>query len=512
MNRTIVSIALVVSCASLAQTAGEITVPRLSYNKGHVISNVKVVPVFWGPNLFTEAKLRIGPFYEALVVSPFFDFLNEYATTVPGGTQQTINPGTTVPPVTITPINQNTLLNELDLQTEVAAQIAANGLPTPDSDTIYMLHFPAGIGLMNGKGSYDCSVPNGSFCGYHANGKSGATTFRFAAMPDVSQGLCATGCLAPTGSVFDNLTATSSHELFEAITDPDDGTGWYDKQPQDAISYHQEIGDICSYVYDDTMTIAGTGGPFIVQREWSNLYSGCIVSKNDAYTVDLSVPKPTVAPGSDVSLTVTLGQPAQLPDQTAAVHVKGVPSGQAINPVPFPINLKTGQTSQLTIHVGANVTPGAYQLEVIVAGARATIFKALPLVVQKDNLLVSLDPSDLTVNDGATAQVNVQTTNAGNAKMVALSATGLPDGVTATFDPAMLNAGDASVMTLTVPKGTAGVSMQTITVVATAASPSTLSATADATLTIHAGGCSTAAGGVSWLAALALLGLVRRRS
>jgi uncharacterized membrane protein len=194
------------------------------------------------------------------------------------------------------------------------------------------------------------------------------------------------------------------------------------------------------------------------------------------------------------------------------VHVKGVPSGQAINPVPFPINLKTGQTSQLTIHVGANVTPGAYQLEVIVAGARATIFKALPLVVQKDNLLVSLDPSDITVNDGATAQVNVQTTNAGNAKMVALSATGLPDGVTATFDPAMLNAGDASVMTLTVPKGTAGVSMQTITVVATAASPSTLSATADATLTIHAGGCSTAAGGVSWLAALALLGLVRRRS
>ncbi len=509
MNRTIITIALAFSCAALAQAPGEITVPKLSYNKGHVISNVKVVPVFWGPNLFTEAKLRIGPFYDALVVSPFFDFLNEYATTTPGGTQQTIGPGTSVAPVTITPINQNTLLNELDLQTEVAAQIGAGGLPQPDSNTIYMLHFPAGIGLMNGKGSYDCSVPNGSFCGYHSNGKVGAQVFRFAAMPDVSQGLCATGCLAPTGSVFDNLTATSSHELVEAITDPDDGTGWYDKQPQDAVSYHQEIGDICSYVYDDTMTIPGLdGGTFIVQREWSNLYSGCIVSKNDAFTVDLSVAKPSVAPGSTVSLTVTVGQPAQLPDQSAAVHVKGVPSGQAINPVPFPINIKTGQTSQLDIHVGPNVTVGSYQLEVIVAGPRATIFKSLPLVVQKDNLIVSLDSTDVTVADGASVTVGVTTANAGNPKMATLSATGLPDGVTATFDPPTVNAGDPSTMTLTVPKGTAGVSMQAFSVVATSGS---ITATADGTLTIHGGGCSSVGGGLSWLGALALLALARRR-
>ena len=47
------------------------------------------------------------------------------------------------------------------------------------------------------------------------------------------------GCRG-TLSEFDALTATSSHELCEAITDPIPGQGWYDDN-------NGEIGDICAW-------------------------------------------------------------------------------------------------------------------------------------------------------------------------------------------------------------------------------------------------------------------------
>ena len=41
-------------------------------------------------------------------------------------------------------------------------------------------------------------------------------------MPDVTTAACAMGC--GPGDAFKNTTASSSHELIEAITDPDGGS------------------------------------------------------------------------------------------------------------------------------------------------------------------------------------------------------------------------------------------------------------------------------------------------
>jgi hypothetical protein len=69
------------------------------------------------------------------------------------------------------------------------------------------------------------------------------------------------GCLGGL-QLFDAMTATSSHELCEAITDPVPGTGWYDDT-------NGEIGDICAWNFKQ---ISG----HTVQLEWSNNENKCV--------------------------------------------------------------------------------------------------------------------------------------------------------------------------------------------------------------------------------------------
>ena len=58
------------------------------------------------------------------------------------------------------------------------------------------------------------------------------------------------------------LTATSSHELCEAITDPIPGAGWYNDT-------NGEIGDICAWSFKQ---VAG----YMVQLEWSDQQQKCV--------------------------------------------------------------------------------------------------------------------------------------------------------------------------------------------------------------------------------------------
>ncbi len=69
------------------------------------------------------------------------------------------------------------------------------------------------------------------------------------------------GCLGGM-KAFDALTATSTHELCEAITDPVPGSGWYDQN-------NGEIGDICAWMFKKI-------GPYTVQLEWSNQHNKCM--------------------------------------------------------------------------------------------------------------------------------------------------------------------------------------------------------------------------------------------
>lgn len=78
------------------------------------------------------------------------------------------------------------------------------------------------------------------------------------------------GCMSPNNKLADSTNSTLSHEVFEAITDPDVQTNvaWYNNS-------FGEIGDICrnSYGY---LNVGGTS--FNLQKEYSNRYHACSYS------------------------------------------------------------------------------------------------------------------------------------------------------------------------------------------------------------------------------------------
>jgi hypothetical protein len=102
---------------------------------------------------------------------------------------------------------------------------------------------------------------------------------------------CRSFTQSPNGNIAADATISmSSHELFDAATDPlvgPEGVAWYDFDCADGTKCG-EIADKCEYTYGalaaDGSNVTLNGHPYIVQREWSNAaftgasYSGCVVS------------------------------------------------------------------------------------------------------------------------------------------------------------------------------------------------------------------------------------------
>src|SRR5262249_42726573 len=152
-------------------------------------------------------------------------------------------------------------IKAIDPQAYITGLIAANKVPAPDNDTIYMLYFPPNIDPLFIDGTTHSCITARTYCAYHSSYKQAdGTLVRFGVMPDVNANGGAGGCGG--GQPFDNLTLISSHELIEAVTDPDDNTAWVDRV--NACAPTGEIGDICATGgTSEVGTIAG----FTVQKE-----------------------------------------------------------------------------------------------------------------------------------------------------------------------------------------------------------------------------------------------------
>src|SRR3954469_779709 len=136
-----------------------------------------------------------------------------------------------------------------------------SGTITPDSDTIYGVYFPAGMRISL-QGGTSCSA----FCGYHGNFAYNGKDIKYAVFPYTD----CRPCPLPGKAVADMLTIVPSHEIREAVTDPD-LNAWYD-------SAGDEADDKCAWHNLYQMT----SGKFWVQPEYSNARNGypgpgCIV-------------------------------------------------------------------------------------------------------------------------------------------------------------------------------------------------------------------------------------------
>jgi len=254
-----------------------------NYYGGKVVSNVSVVQVLYGtgtylPQTTSSSAPSVASFYAGVTASSYIDWLAEYDTTVSGGTNQVIGRGTFAGSTQITPspANGGTSLVDSQVQAELAAQLAAGHLPAPTTDasgnpdTVYAVYFPHGTSIcLPGAG---CSLATGGFCAYHSTFTTNGVEVYYSVHPDLTG---TSGC--GTGTDFANTTAVASHELIEAVTDPEVGLvtsfgpplSWYDPN-------YGEIGDICN-ANNTTVTVGGQ--TYAVQKGWSNLAGACIASR-----------------------------------------------------------------------------------------------------------------------------------------------------------------------------------------------------------------------------------------
>jgi len=225
---------------------------HLSYNGGALLANVQVYTVFWGKNWTATPALQtimtsLNAYFKAILVSPLMDQLAEYS--VPA---YKIGHGSLTGTKVITAGAPVTSVSDTTIRTTLKAWIKAGTVPAPNANTLYFIYTEPNVSVIM-QGSKSCS----SFCGYHNNIVNGASQIYYAVMPYPS----CSGCLGGL-TALNALTATSSHELCEAVTDPVPGNGWYDQ-------HNGEIGDICAWQFK---TVAG----YTVQMEWSNAQNKCI--------------------------------------------------------------------------------------------------------------------------------------------------------------------------------------------------------------------------------------------
>jgi len=339
--------------------------PHLNYYGGHVISNVRVVVVFWGPNVNSTVRSQIGGFYAAVTNSPYLDWLSEYNTNITAvdgqpGTNQFIGRGSLAGTATITPSNTGTFLQDTDIQSEINSQISAGTLPAPDANTLYMVYFPPGI-MIELDSYFSCQ----QFCAYHGTFTRGGSSVPYGVMPDFSPGSgCDVGC-GSNPTMFNNMTAVSSHELVESITDMEVGLAsdltrplaWYD-------SANGEIGDICVGMQS---SIAG----YVVQREWSNQANDCITSRTvgDDFSITLNPTSQTTGVGSATSYTVNTAITSG-GAQVINLSIAGLPAGISGSFSPNPIT--SGGSSTLTVTVLGSATPGTLPFTITGTGTSAT--------------------------------------------------------------------------------------------------------------------------------------------
>ena len=276
---------------------------HLTYYGGPVLSNIKSVDVKYGSGSYAPyIGAYVADFTGQLLGSGVLDWLHEYNTPSAGGTGQTIGRGTYAGTYTITPAAANTgsQIQDSQVRTELAAQIAAGNLPSPDANTSYAIFFPHGEQICQ---STTCSGVAGGFCAYHGTFTSGSVTATYQVRPDNQPGSGEeTGC--GNGTPAGNETSVLSHEIVETITDPWVGIAttfapplaWYD-------STNGEIGDICNahqgtFVGIDTVT-------YTVQQQFSNAASNCIVSPPYAPPTITSAPATTFVAGSPGTFSVT---------------------------------------------------------------------------------------------------------------------------------------------------------------------------------------------------------------
>jgi len=192
-------------------------------------------------------------------------------------------------------------LQDSDVQNEIVRAIEQN-FWTADVNSIFFVF--TGVFTSTGAPVEECQGGECTFtlfCAYHDHFSSGGSSIRYSYVSDASfnTGDCTSGIGGPgaNGQVAsDREVAVVSHELFEAVTDPE-GNGWFDD-----VGF--EIGDLCAQMGS---FVTMNGSPYNIQQQWNNASANC-----------------DTLFGPSVKLTIATGSDDLRGDSTAAASLKDV--------------------------------------------------------------------------------------------------------------------------------------------------------------------------------------------
>jgi hypothetical protein len=270
----------------------------VTYGGGPLLTAVEATPVYYGPNWTNTLQpanqameASLNDFLGRLVKSPYIDQLRDYSA---GGV--TIGRGSFGTPDQVTgnwnpsqtTINGTiyTTITDAQIQAMLNNQIANGTLAGPDGNRVYVVFTDPAAQVIAG---FNSTIHAGladsvrDFSGYHLQGTDQAgNTYAYAVIVPGDQGASTANGL----SALQYTTSTTSHELAEAITDPDVSSGWGDNDPSSA-TFGAEIGDLPPLLAPPGNDVSGqflagsTFAGYRVQQESSNFLNASVLAPAD---------------------------------------------------------------------------------------------------------------------------------------------------------------------------------------------------------------------------------------
>jgi len=388
-------------------------IANVTYHGGPLLQNVQIQSVFYGQAWSTNSSLQqqiqqTDTFLQYFVTSPYVDVLKQY--NVSGGTFI----GSDV--VAQNPSGGQTI-DDSQIQSILNSEITSGKVSAPNANSLYVFFVEPGV-LVTANGQNSTT----DFAGYHDvfTDKAGAAVY-YAVVP------------YPTGNVvnvpltvFQQETVVLSHEVSEAMTDPDTQTGWFDRR----------LGEIADIAEGNV----GVLGGYEVQYVWSQA-AGQIVLPSASTTTSSSV----AVTGTEIQAS------AGEPFTSVVATITGADSSATTSSFTATINWGNGNTTTGTITAdpngGFDVTgtntyaqAGKYQITVTVDDPTGAL-----VGTATSKAVVSAAPSPLT------AKGTIITTTSGQSftGTVATFTDTNTSATTANFT-AIINWGDGTTTTGTV--------------------------------------------------------------
>jgi hypothetical protein len=167
-----------------------------------------------------------------------------------------VGPATAGQPISLTE-QAPAQIDDAQIQTWIGQKVTAGTFPQPDANTLYVIFYPASTSITL-FGTSSCQ----QFGGYHNEGQlANGQPFAYAILPRCSD--------------INELSAATSHELVEGVTDPHPQTNpAYGQVDGDHVIWPvvlggQETGDMCAQFQSSFYRPAGYN--FVLQRCWSDM-------------------------------------------------------------------------------------------------------------------------------------------------------------------------------------------------------------------------------------------------